>query len=90
MLLSNRHFPVFNILSLDSASYEGYMTASTIDYMEHAAYFSAVGLFGECFPKRKNAKISMAEQPSYTYIIKAWLENVQNWAGIRGTHKSYL
>ena len=31
----------FNILSLDAASYEGFITAKTIDYLEHTAYFSA-------------------------------------------------
>lgn len=49
----------FNILSLDSAKYKGYMTASFVDAMERQAYKLANDQY--CIPTRKSARIAMPE-----------------------------
>ena len=48
-----------NILSLDSAMYSGFMTASFVDYMEQNAYQQAVRSY--CLPERKSGRIAMPE-----------------------------
>jgi patatin-like phospholipase/acyl hydrolase len=49
----------FNILSLDSAKYTGYMTANFISYMEIKAYNEARNK--KCIPVRESGRISMTE-----------------------------
>lgn len=48
----------FNILSLSSAEYNGYMTASFVQYLERLAYFEAEEQY--CI-KRDNQRIAMPE-----------------------------
>ena len=50
---------MYNILSLDSASYKAKLTASFVDYMEKKAYFVAVR--DKCIPERDSRRISMYE-----------------------------
>ena len=50
---------MYNILSIDSASYKGRMTASFIDYMEKKSYFIAVR--DKCIKERAQKRISMYE-----------------------------
>jgi len=49
----------FNILSLDSAKYKGYMTANFVNYMETRAYLTAQR--DKCLPDRKSEKVAMPE-----------------------------
>ena len=49
----------WNILSLDSAMYEGFMTASFVDYMEQNAYDQAHRSY--CIPERKSGRVAMPE-----------------------------
>ena len=49
----------YNILSLDSAMYSGFMTASFVDYMEQNAYDSAYRAY--CIPERESQRVSMPE-----------------------------
>lgn len=48
-----------NILSLDSAMYNGFMTASFVDYMEQNAYDTALRSY--CIPERNSKRIAMPE-----------------------------
>lgn len=49
----------FNILSLESAQYLGFMTAEFIDFLELIAYYSARDNY--CIPKRDSGRIAMPE-----------------------------
>ena len=49
----------YSILSLDSAKYKGYMTASFVDYMERYAYEAAVRDY--CLPPRESERLAMPE-----------------------------
>lgn len=49
----------YNILSLDSAKYEGYMTARFVDYMEQYAYIAAVR--DKCIQSRTSGRVAMPE-----------------------------
>jgi len=49
----------FNILSLDSAYYKGYMTANFTSYLEQKSYF--VARRDKCIPEREDERISMTE-----------------------------
>ena len=51
--------PRYNILSLDSAKYKGYLTANFVSYMETRAYLTAVR--DRCLPARDSEKVSMTE-----------------------------
>jgi hypothetical protein len=49
----------FNILSLMSSNYNGYMSARFIEFIENTAYFSAVSK--KCIDKRDIQKVAMHE-----------------------------
>jgi hypothetical protein len=49
----------YNILSLDSAYYRGYMTANFTSYLEQKSYF--VARRDKCIPEREDERISMTE-----------------------------
>ena len=49
----------YNILSLDSAKYKGYMTASFVSFMEQYAY--SVAERDYCIPARESKRIAMHE-----------------------------
>ena len=49
----------YNVLSLDSAKYKGYMTASFVSFMEQYAY--SVAERDYCIPARASKRIAMPE-----------------------------
>ena len=49
----------FNILSLMSSNYNGYMSARFIEFIENTAYFSAISQ--QCIEERQTPKIAMHE-----------------------------
>ena len=53
----------YNILSIDAGSYNGLVSSSFIDYMEHYSYFYARAAY--CIDERKSNKLSMAELFDY-------------------------
>ena len=59
LLLATTVTARYNILSLDSAKYEGYMTARFVDYMEQYAYVAAVR--DKCMPARDSGRVAMPE-----------------------------
>ena len=56
---SKEDCPKYNILSIDAASYKGYITAKFIDYMERTAYYEARAQY--CIPERESERIAMPE-----------------------------
>ena len=59
LLISSVTAARYNILSLDSAKYEGYMTARFVDYMEQYAYIAAIR--DRCIPPRDSGRVAMPE-----------------------------